>query len=331
MIKKLEIKNYKNLQNLEIPEIKQINLITGKNGIGKTNLLKYIYENDYFNNYYNIKTLPINKITDFNYSILSKNEIKLNFIEYLKIINNKIENIIYDSKFPIFIKLKDIEEKIHINKLGNGFLNFLHLILTIYNNKNANVIILIDNIFDEIHYSLYEQIWQLLLNIAQKNSVQIFATTHSYEMIKAFNNVSLQNKNDNYFNYIELFENINKQKIDANVLDSNRLKFQLDNKKPIRGEYIESKNINLFVYQEDEVTGFELLDNDKILTSIINLTKFDYFTYKEDENIHIYFKVEEKYIILEEEDIDTLELPYQGKGIYYFVKSMEIHCDIIKN
>lgn len=42
MIKSLKIKNFKNLNGLEIPKLSQINLISGKNNVGKSSLLEAI-------------------------------------------------------------------------------------------------------------------------------------------------------------------------------------------------------------------------------------------------------------------------------------------------
>jgi len=40
MIHKIELKNFKNFSKFRIDKLKQINLIVGKNNVGKTNLLE---------------------------------------------------------------------------------------------------------------------------------------------------------------------------------------------------------------------------------------------------------------------------------------------------
>jgi len=40
MINSISIKNFKNLENLKIPSLKRVNLITGKNNTGKSSLLE---------------------------------------------------------------------------------------------------------------------------------------------------------------------------------------------------------------------------------------------------------------------------------------------------
>lgn len=44
MIKELEIKGYRNLDDFKVEGLARVNLIVGKNNIGKTNLLQYIKE-----------------------------------------------------------------------------------------------------------------------------------------------------------------------------------------------------------------------------------------------------------------------------------------------
>jgi len=47
-------------------------------------------------------------------------------------------------------------------------------------------IVLIDEIENGLHYSVQEKLWQAVFSWAQDLNVQVFATTHSNECIKAF-------------------------------------------------------------------------------------------------------------------------------------------------
>ena len=48
-----------------------------------------------------------------------------------------------------------------------------------------NGIILIDEIENGLHYSIQTKVWKAIAEAAHEFNVQIFATTHSYEMIHA--------------------------------------------------------------------------------------------------------------------------------------------------
>jgi AAA15 family ATPase/GTPase len=76
-----------------------------------------------------------------------------------------------------------LPEKIPATHLGQGFLR----LLSIYSQLIAggHKIVLIDEIENGLHHSILKQIWTGLLGLAEREDVQIFATTHSYECIQA--------------------------------------------------------------------------------------------------------------------------------------------------
>lgn len=76
-----------------------------------------------------------------------------------------------------------IAEKIPAVHLGQGFLR----LLSIYSELIASgkKVLLIDEIENGLHYSVLPEIWRGLLHAAETENVQIFATTHSYECIRA--------------------------------------------------------------------------------------------------------------------------------------------------
>lgn len=64
---------------------------------------------------------------------------------------------------------------------GDGMNSLLFIMLSIMENPNA--IILIDEIENGFHYSMYPIIWEAIANTAQKSNCQVIATTHSYECV----------------------------------------------------------------------------------------------------------------------------------------------------
>ena len=49
--------------------------------------------------------------------------------------------------------------------------------------ENPNSIILIDEIENGFHYSMFPMIWEAIAHTAQKSNCQVIATTHSYECV----------------------------------------------------------------------------------------------------------------------------------------------------
>ena len=64
---------------------------------------------------------------------------------------------------------------------GDGMNRLLFIMLSIIENPNS--IILIDEIENGFHYSMYPTIWEAIANAAQKSNCQVIATTHSYECV----------------------------------------------------------------------------------------------------------------------------------------------------
>lgn len=64
---------------------------------------------------------------------------------------------------------------------GDGMNRLLFIMLSIMENPNS--IILIDEIENGFHYSMYPMIWEAIASAAKKSNCQVIATTHSYECV----------------------------------------------------------------------------------------------------------------------------------------------------
>jgi len=76
-----------------------------------------------------------------------------------------------------------LQEKIPAVHLGQGFVRLLSIYAEIIASNKQ--VILIDEIENGLHHSVLADIWRGLLNAAEHENVQVFATTHSYECIRA--------------------------------------------------------------------------------------------------------------------------------------------------
>lgn len=76
-----------------------------------------------------------------------------------------------------------IGRPIPINNLGDGIRRLLSILLAIGDAENG--VVLIDEIENGLHYSVHQQLWTEVHKFAEQFNVQIFATTHSREMIQA--------------------------------------------------------------------------------------------------------------------------------------------------
>jgi len=92
-------------------------------------------------------------------------------------------------------------------------------------------VLLIDEIENGLHYTVHEDFWRNIFTLSKELKVQIFATTHSLEMINAFDKVALEQGEGAYFEMIR-YEN----EITAFKRDAEQLEYVLENEKAFRGE-----------------------------------------------------------------------------------------------
>ena len=86
----------------------------------------------------------------------------------------------------IFVKLRDVQERMPIGSTGEGMWRMLGLALMLAKAKDGSL--LVDEIGAGLHYAVMENMWRLVCEQAAALSVQVFATTHSrdcYESLAA--------------------------------------------------------------------------------------------------------------------------------------------------
>lgn len=105
-------------------------------------------------------------------------------ISSLKVIDSNITDIRLN-EIGILEVDAGLPSLIPVNLLGGGLANYLSVALAMLDSKDG--IVLIDEIDNGLHYSLLHKLWKAVLSWAQDLNVQVFATTHSFECIKAFN------------------------------------------------------------------------------------------------------------------------------------------------
>ncbi len=82
----------------------------------------------------------------------------------------------------------DLPKLVPLGLWGGGFHNLLSIMLAFHNCKNG--VVLLDEIETGLHYSGMDLLWRATKEAARKFDVQVIATTHSYECVRAFNSVA---------------------------------------------------------------------------------------------------------------------------------------------
>ena len=90
------------------------------------------------------------------------------------------------------VKIKNSTRGIPLKSFGEGSSRLLQIFLHALQAKNG--FLLIDEFENGLHYSIQEEVWEKLFKLAKELDIQVFATTHSQDAIKAFSKVALTDK-----------------------------------------------------------------------------------------------------------------------------------------
>ena len=82
------------------------------------------------------------------------------------------------------VKIANIDEPLPLSNLGDGMQRVLGISLALVNARDG--VLLIDEFENGLHYSVQPDLWRLIFHIADRLNVQVFATTHSWDCIEAF-------------------------------------------------------------------------------------------------------------------------------------------------
>lgn len=90
------------------------------------------------------------------------------------------------------VKLSSFAQPVPLRSLGDGFGRILQLVLKLLPARGG--FLLIDEFENGLHFSVQEKIWTLLLRMAERLDIQVFATTHSWDCIESFARAAHANK-----------------------------------------------------------------------------------------------------------------------------------------
>lgn len=180
------------------------------------------------------KVLDQQLVKNFDLAILNdKSDQILNILQKLDPTIAEIRSLTINEP-DIYLRRKG-ENFLPISLFGDCFNRVLDIILRIINSKNS--VCLIDEIENGIHYQNQREFWRSLFKLAVELDVQIFATTHSLEMIQAFADVGL-NSYPNEGAYLELARNEQTNQIVGIKRDLELLQYSLKHEEGVglRGE-----------------------------------------------------------------------------------------------
>jgi AAA domain, putative AbiEii toxin, Type IV TA system/AAA ATPase domain len=128
-------------------------------------------------------------LTDHEQEVLKALRIVAPGIEAINLVNQSTRS----GRAPI-VKAQGIPEPLPIRTLGDGMQRMLGIALALVNAQHG--ILLIDEVENGLHYSIQQNLWTLMFEVARQLNVQIFATTHSWDCITAFQEAAQAEENE---------------------------------------------------------------------------------------------------------------------------------------
>ena len=133
-------------------------------------------------------------------------------VEALQILEPKVNRLSFTSRQTsnsgVLLRLDNQDEPIPLGSMGDGMRRILAIIASLVNVGDGTF--LVDEIDTGLYYATLKNMWKLIFQTASKQDAQVFATTHSWDCVKAFQEALVEFKNPDFGRLIRI-EKINEQ------------------------------------------------------------------------------------------------------------------------
>ncbi len=156
-------------------------------------------------------------------------------LKAIQMIDDSIEQVrTFNLGKPALYLKRANQDFLPLSLFGEAINRVADFILRLANNQGS--ILLIDEIENGIHYTSHHELWRMIFKLSVEFEAQIFATTHSWEMIQAFADVGLEEGNEGVGAYFELARNVRTNRITGIKHDLETLDYAIKRKMGVRGE-----------------------------------------------------------------------------------------------
>ncbi|QTR49069.1 AAA family ATPase [Candidatus Thiothrix anitrata] len=131
-------------------------------------------------------------------------------------------------------EIEDLKAK-PIRSMGEGISRLIQIFLHAFLSRGG--CLLLDEFENGLHYSIQEEVWEKLFKLAKELDIQVFATTHSEDTVKAFSKVALRSPEEGQIIYLARHmreQDPDKGKISAIVYNENDLEMILQTGMEVR-------------------------------------------------------------------------------------------------
>lgn len=134
-------------------------------------------------------------------------------IDAMRTLEPGLEDVVFlsgDATYDIRVAIRGAQRRVPLGSLGEGMRRMLAIALALIQARGG--LLLIDEIDTGLHYSVMGDMWRLVVEMAQRSDVQVFATTHSLDCVRGLAWLC--------DNYPSLAEEVSVQKIEPTLDES---------------------------------------------------------------------------------------------------------------
>ena len=133
---------------------------------------------------------------------------ELEIVEDMRLLESRLDSIHFMNRSSrILIGVRNEDRRLPIGVYGDGMRRLLALRLAFEGAKDG--VLLVDEIDAGLHWTIMEDMWQFVVEVARRWNVQVFATTRSYDCIRGLGTM-IRSRPD-------LMNHVFIQKIDASL------------------------------------------------------------------------------------------------------------------
>jgi len=89
------------------------------------------------------------------------------------------------------VAVKGSNQPFPLRTMGDGMVRLFGMLLALVNAQDGFLVL--DEIENGLHYSIQPDVWRTIFRVAGRLNVQVFATTHSWDCIEAFQKAAAEN------------------------------------------------------------------------------------------------------------------------------------------
>ena len=121
-------------------------------------------------------------------------------VKALRIIDPRISDIaVIGSEGPLrrrtaIVRADNISRPVPLRSFGDGLNRLLAIVLSLMNAGGG--LLLVDEFENSLHHTVQLDAWRMIFRISQALDVQVFATSHSWDAIEAFQKAAAESPED---------------------------------------------------------------------------------------------------------------------------------------